>query len=82
MTTTAKVIVQHLVTFDGERGHPMDVALTVIELDDDGAPTEAAIARLVERITRDIRSKAVRGPGMNATTAPERGELFDLDEVL
>jgi hypothetical protein len=76
---SASVIVQHLVTFDGEKGHPMDVVATTVEVDAAGEPTTEALTRLVARIARDVTARArSRTPGSGertgeaCTCTPER----------
>lgn len=56
-----QVFVTFKVTRDGETGHAMDHVLTTVAVDPDGKADEASIALVVERIRREIRSKATSG---------------------
>ena len=46
------VLASFIVTEDGERQHPMDVAVVKLNLGADGLPNEASISDLVRRVTR------------------------------
>ncbi len=49
--------VNYLVSLDGEQQHPMDVAIVTVKVAPDGTPDPGDLARLVERVDREIRRR-------------------------
>ncbi|RSM61760.1 hypothetical protein DMB66_23970 [Actinoplanes sp. ATCC 53533] len=52
------LLLSFIVTRDGERQHPMDVAVVRLNLDADGLPDEASMQDLGRRVADDARRKA------------------------